>query len=417
MPKNIIPSGTTTTLHVVEGDLEVGKHAVVKGTGIPPKVSVSGSVHCRDDCLFECSLMAENLFGDGYVVIRGDLEVKELVKIGNGFGFGWAHGKAMLNVEGKMTAKMVDVENKLAVGKDFEAENVDVGGRLEVKGNTKAQRIDVGGSFSAMGEVEAQTIDVGGSANIESKVNIEKIDVGGSAKVAGGRTGKVDVGGSFESKAPLEFNSIDVGGVVRLAGKSVGGNIDVGGACKVQGDIKFGKIDVGGVIHIFGSAEGADLDVGGKVHVGGAMSLSGKLDVGGIAEVDGELTAQSIDVGGRLHAKKVGANAEVSVGGLIDTVDGVQASYVEIGRGGKVRGPIKAGEAVISERAMVEDVYAKKVTMENEAEARNLYAERITLESGCQIYGEVQYTESLETEHGITFAKTPQKVDKLPLVS
>jgi len=79
-----------------------------------------------------------------------------------------------------------------------------------------------------------------------------------------------------------------------------------------------------------------------------------------------------------------------------------------------VRGSIRADEAVISEEARVEDVYAKRIIMEEEAKARNLYGERIKLESDCHIYGEVRYTESLETEHGVTFATQPQKVDKLP---
>jgi len=414
MSQNTVPSGSTATLHIVEGDLKVGKNALVRGSGTPPIVTVSGSVQCQGDCLFECSLVAQNLLADGYVVVKGDLEVKERVKIGNGIGFGWVHGKAMLNVEGKMTARTVDIDNRLSVGKDFEAETVDVGGRLEVKGKTAAQLIDVGGSFSATGEVEAQTIDVGGSVRIESKVKVEKLDVGGSARIGGGRVNTVDVGGSFESGDSLEFNSIDVGGVVRLAGKNVGGDIDVGGSCKVQGDLQFGNIDVGGVVEISGSAQGDDLDVGGKVRVDGDMKLSRNLDVGGMAAVGGELTAQNIDVGGRLSGKKITAAAKVSVEGSIDTIEGVHASYVEIGEDGEVRGPIKSVEAVISEGARVEDVHAKTITLESEATARNLYGERIRLESDCHIYGEVLYTERLETGEGVTSAKRLQKVDKLP---
>ena len=118
-------------------------------------------------------------------------------------------------------------------------------------------------------------------------------------------------------------------------------------------------------------------------------------------------------MGGRLRARKATANKRASVGGSIETVEGISASYVRIGRRGRVKGPIKADEAVISRRAQVEDVYAKIITLERDAEARNLYGERIRLESGCQVYGEVQYTESLESERGVSFAKTPQKVDRL----
>jgi len=102
------------------------------------------------------------------------------------------------------------------------------------------------------------------------------------------------------------------------------------------------------------------------------------------------------------------------VGGSIETVDGTYASFVEIGRRGEVRGLIKADEVEISERARVEDIYANRIVLEEEVRARNLYGARIRLEEGCHIYGKVQYTESLETEHGVTFAETPQKVSKLP---
>jgi cytoskeletal protein CcmA (bactofilin family) len=115
-----------------------------------------------------------------------------------------------------------------------------------------------------------------------------------------------------------------------------------------------------------------------------------------------------------LSAKKATASEKVSVGGSIETVEGTRGSFVEIGRRGEVRGLIKADEVVIEERARVEDIYANRIVLEEEARARNLYGARIRLESDCHVYGEVQYTESLETEHGVTFANQPQKVSKLP---
>ncbi|MDH5447755.1 MAG: hypothetical protein OEY24_01215 [Candidatus Bathyarchaeota archaeon] len=414
MPENVVSPRSTVTLNIVEGDLEVGSHAVVKGEGTPPKVAVSGTVYVEGGCVFECSLSAENLDARGCmhigwksredeVTVEGDLGIRNRVNIEDG----------CLVVFGNMTAKRVNVDRSLVVKKDFEVDEVDVGGSLKVDGATIAREIDVGGSFKAEGEVKAEGIDVGGSVKIESKVIIEEIDVGGKVEVNGGKIDCVDVGGSFVSKDSLEFGKINVGGAVKLAGKSRGGDIDVGGSCKVEGDLKFGDIDVGGVIAISGSAEGTNIDVGGKVKVGGDMKLSEKLDVGGVADIDKELIAQDIDVGGRLCARKATASKRASVGGSIETVEGVSASYVRIGRRGKVRGPMKADEAVVSRRAQVEDVYAKIITLERDAKARNLYGERIRLESGCNVYGEVQYTESLETERGVTFAKTPQKVDKL----
>ncbi len=126
------------------------------------------------------------------------------------------------------------------------------------------------------------------------------------------------------------------------------------------------------------------------------------------------LTAKAIDVGGSLKAREVTAKDEVSVGGSIDTVVGVKASYVEIGRRGKVSGPIHANEVLIGERANVEDVYADKITMERKAQTRNLYGQRIRIETGCNILGEVHFTQILESEKGVSYTKPPVKVDKLP---
>jgi cytoskeletal protein CcmA (bactofilin family) len=225
-----VPSRAVQTLGTVQGDLTTGDGAIIRGEGTPPKVTVLGAVHCRGDCMFESSLSAQSLEGDGYIVIKGDLEVKDHVKIGNGFGFHWGeHAKAQLVVEGNVHARTIDVDSKLSVGKDLNAETVEVGGKLEVRGKTKAEDIDVGGSFSSTGEVEAENVDVGGAVHTESKVKIEKLDVGGSAKVAGGSIDDIDVGGSFASSDSLQFQSIDVGGAVRLAGKNAGGDIDVGG--------------------------------------------------------------------------------------------------------------------------------------------------------------------------------------------
>jgi len=148
--------------------------------------------------------------------------------------------------------------------------------------------------------------------------------------------------------------------------------------------------------------------------VGTSMRLSGKLDVGGKIEVKDVLSAKIIDVGGSLKAHEVTAKDEVSVGGLINTVVGVNASFVEIGRRGKVTGPIRANEVLVGERACVEDVYADEITMEMNAEARNLYGKRIRVESGCRIGGEVRFIESLESEKGVFYSKPPVKVEKLP---
>jgi cytoskeletal protein CcmA (bactofilin family) len=364
------------TLSVVEGDLVIGRQATVKGKNMPPKVTVLGVVKCSEGAVFQCSLSAESFEGEGDIVIQGDLEVKDRIRMDIGH----------LSITGKVKAKKIDVDSDLTVG-----------GNLEVKDYTRAQDIDVGGSFSALGEVDAK-----------------KIKVRSSAIIKGGHVNDIEVGGSFESRSLLEFGLIDVEGAVKLTGKNRGGYIIVGGSCKVDGNLKFGKIHSGGVVEISESATGDSLNIGGAVRVGSSLQLSGKLDVGGQVEIGEVLTAMEIDVGSNLKARKVSASKNAKVGGSITTILGVAVGSLEIGRRSEVKGPIRANEVIIGDRASVEDIHAKNIFVGERTRARNLYGENITIESGCHVSGEVYYTESLRTERNVFFAKTPNKVNKLP---
>ncbi len=402
MTGKIVPPRSTATFSVVEGDLDVKRQAVVKGEGSPPKVVVAGTIHAEDDSIFDCSLSGDELDAKGRIIVKGDLEIRNGVIVDEG----------SLTVLGSMTAKKADVSRNLRVEKTLDVEEVDVGGHLEVGGSTVANDIDVCGMFKADGKVKAKNIDVCGSVKVWADIDVEdNVDVGGTIVVEGGKVNKVDVGGSFISKKPLSFCRIDVGGSVKLAGGSVGGSIEVGGICKVAGDLKFDAIDVGGVIKIEGSAEGAEIDVGGKIHTEGALTLSGALEVGGKADIEGELSAQKVEVGGSLRAPKVTVHSTVTVGGFIDTKEGVHASVVRIGTRGKVRGPIKADEVFVGRRAYVEDIEAKRIVLHRNARARNLRGEEIELESGCRISGKIYYTTRLDTDRNIRFTEPPEKVE------
>jgi len=153
-----VPSRSRKTLDFVEGNLVIGRRAVIDGTGTPPTVKVSGTIYCEGDNTFECNVSAENLEAEDNVTIHGNLEIENDVKVEDGH----------LEVHGKMTAKRVDIDAVLYVSNDLTVEKVDVGGSLKVDGNVKAENIDAGGSFKAQGEVEAEKIDVGGSVSIES---------------------------------------------------------------------------------------------------------------------------------------------------------------------------------------------------------------------------------------------------------
>jgi cytoskeletal protein CcmA (bactofilin family) len=126
------------------------------------------------------------------------------------------------------------------------------------------------------------------------------------------------------------------------------------------------------------------------------------------------LIAREIDVGNNLKAKKVSASKSTKVEGSITTILGVAAGSLEIGRRSEVKGPIRANEVIIGDTASVEDIHARSIFVGERARARNLYGERITIESGSHISGEVHYTESLQAERNVFFARTPYKVSKLP---
>ena len=434
-----VPRGSTVTLGFIDGDLHVGGDSTIKAEEGLRSTTVSGIVRCEGECFFNCGLIAESLDGhDGDITVEGDLSVNK-VRV----------RKGGLHVIGNLSAKTLDVDRKVTVEKNLNVERVRVGGSLEVRGDTKALDVEVGGSYKASGNVEMETINVGGTVDIggavkglrievggsfrggglvevkkitvggavrvEAEVKIEDIDVGGMVVIKGGEVkDRINVGGTFESTGPLKFNKIDVGGAVKLSNRCEGGSIDVGGSLKVDGDLVFTSIDVGGSVEITGDARGENIDVGGRLNVGRSLSLSGRLDVGGSAEIGNYVKVKSVDVGGSLKASTVEALDAVKVGGLIETLKGVKANYIEIGRRGEVRGPLIGVNVLVRERARIEDVYADTLTLEENSKARNIYARRIYVESGCRILGEVQYTELLEREEGVLFAQTPVKVEKLP---
>jgi cytoskeletal protein CcmA (bactofilin family) len=104
----------------------------------------------------------------------------------------------------------------------------------------------------------------------------------------------------------------------------------------------------------------------------------------------------------------------VEVGGSIITVEGVIARFVEIGRRGKVRGPIRAAQVIIGRDARAEDIYGAKILIRNGAHAENIYGENVTIESDCYIDGEVKYTDALKTGKDVYFKNPPEKVERLP---
>jgi len=399
-----VPRKSRMSLGHVEGDLEVGRDAVI----MPDQgdtITVNGRVEAEGNVTFGGNLVADEVRSeDGDFDVRGDLTVSRNVRVDDG----------ILGISGSLSAQAVEVDKDLEVARDATVEELDVGGRAEIHGTLSARSVDVGGSLQVSGAAEVDEIEAGGSIHIAGKVNGKSIDVGGFAKIGGGKvTDQIDVGGTFESTGPLEFNEIDVGGVVKLSGDCSGRKLDVGGMAKVEGNLRFEEIDVGGVIEVEGNADGADLDIGGILRVGGDLNLTGRFEVGGRCKVGGTLNAHEIETGGRLEAAEVKVH-EIEVGGAISTDKGVKADSITIGDHGRVRGPLIGGKIRIGQRADVEALYGKSITLEERSKAASIHGVDIRIGSHCSILGEVLYSGSLETDEQVSLAVQPKKVESLP---
>ncbi|RLI08950.1 hypothetical protein DRO32_01575 [Candidatus Bathyarchaeota archaeon] len=123
------------------------------------------------------------------------------------------------------------------------------------------------------------------------------------------------------------------------------------------------------------------------------------------------MRASSVEVGGSLRADEVEATGKVRVGGRLSTIQGVRADYVEIGRRGRIEGPVRARRVRVRELARAEDIWADEITLEEEARARNLYGRRIYIECDCVVTGEVKYVDELVVEEGARLLSPPEKVE------
>lgn len=190
-------------------------------------------------------------------------------------------------------------------------------------------------------------------------------------------------------------------------------HISVGGVLKIEGDIELDELEVGGTVTVKGSLKGKRVEVGGVLKTDGNALIEDILKVGGATKVGGELKSGKVIVGGSLEADACFAE-EVKVGGKVETQKGVRAKVFEIGRRGKVLGPIIAEQVKIGAEAKAEDIYAIRLKLEENSSTRNVYAKEAYLNSGCTVTGELLYTDRLEMGHDVEIRTEPKKVEKLP---
>jgi len=398
-----VERGKTAEVDTVEGDLTLGAGSRIRPRS-QDKVVVKGVTTCEGDCEVLSGMEAGSIRGEeGRVRVQGDLLVQGSVELDEG----------ELIVDGLVSARDIDVGRRLSIAKDLHCTTVDIGGSLDVGGDTETERVSVGGSVSVQGRLKAKKLDVGGSVRVKGLVDLDELDVGGAASVGGGRIDNVSVGGTFESIDKLSFKKLDVGGIAKIAAGEGQGKITVGGIFNVDGSLEFDALDVGGKVDIKGPIKGRDVNVGGEMGTGGNATIAGRLRVGGYAKVGGELNAGNVEVGGSLVAEICLAE-DVIAGGEIRTKRGTKAKRFEIGREGKVWGPIVADEVKIGRGAEVEDVYADRLMMDEDSSAHNAYAKVACLGPGAKVSGQLLYTESIMLGEGVKVASGPKKVEKLP---
>ncbi len=404
--ETIVPTGKWVKLGSVAGDLRVERGATVEAKDA--KILVTGRVVCEGDASFKGSLTADRLEASlGRVLVEGSLNVADTVRMDD----------AGLELSGNGSARAVNIDRDLKVGRNFRAETVEVGGRFIVGGQTIARSINIGGGFECKDRVEIGKALVAGSVSIDKEAVIQEVDVGGSVKLAGGElSGTAKVAEVLLSTRPLIFRAIAVGGSLLLTGVNKGGDIDVGGRVRVEGDLEFETLQVGGRTQITGFCRGGSAKVGGRLEVGRDLILSNSLKVGTRISVEGELRARSLELAGTLDANIALVDETARVGGMIDTREGMRAARIDTASNWEINGPLIGNVVSLGRNAEAEDIYAQEVRVEDGASARNIYAARVHIGNDCKITGIIEYTDFVEVGTRLVSREgMPRKVKQLPV--
>ena len=323
--------------------------------------------------------------------------------------------KGSIEVEKDLEARDIEAGATLNVGGNLKCTSAKAGASIKVEGDAEAQRLTGGASVKIEGLCKVERVSGGGSVSIHGKIEADEFDAGGSGKAVRGYIKKVSVGGSFKAEEAIEIDDLDVGGSASVGSGSRVKNIDIGGTFKAEGDLEFGEIDVGGTVKIGGKARGASIDVGGTVKVEGDLALTQGLDVGGTVAVEGNLSCDDkIKVGGTVKVEGRIDTFRIIVGGEISATYIKATDGFRIGKRAEVRGFVESGEILIRERARTDTLYGDDIRIEERARVGNIYGRKVYIERDVIVEGEVLYTESIESESGVSFGVEPKKVDALP---
>ncbi len=410
MADQLVDSNSSARLGHVEGDLRVGRDAVITAES-GGKVLVTGGAFfegpVRIDCDFECKSMRVEGRGfgpGGDVVVKGDLTIR-----------GDADLDASVEVEG-----------------DVMAERLDVGGHLE-SGSITSEAVRVGGHLTTKGTLKSGDVDVGGHAKVMGEVDIANLRVGGHAEIGGGTIrGEIRVRGHFDSTKKLTYGTITVFGKIKLPTESKGERLTALGKVELEGDTSCKVMEVNGVAKVNGDCSTESVKINGKLAVAGSLKVAQKLEVFGTAEMKGKAECGALAVGGRLVSDSVTSGDEASVEGQVWTARGLRAKSVQVGSGSRVNGPIvgdtvEIGKGIdfggfwanatdwssMGRMTRVDDVYGKEVRISRYSRAKRVYAEVVKMQGGS-IADEVNYTRVADVPAGVHLEKPAKRVARLP---
>ncbi len=408
MSDQTVASGGRITLSRVEGDLKVGRGAVIRAES-GDNVVVGGDVVFDGGATVSCSLECNSI----------------AVKAARNTG-------GTVQIQGDLSARgLVDVADSLEVAGSARADAFDVGGHLTA-GSLNSKRIRVGGHLKVGGPLEAGDVQTGGHLSVLGTVKIADLHVGGHSEVGGGSiTGHIVVRGHFTSKSALEFGEIQTYGNFILPAGSKGDKLSVLGRAEFRGDAYCRVIEVKGVARFAGNCEAVSVDVSGRMKVSGSLDVAKEFRVFGAAEVGEQLQCASALVAGMLKADGLVASGSAEVDGWVRTARGLKARSILVRRGSRVDGPL-VGEVIEIGRSSgawrfplggrlassgrntsVGDVYGGTVSFGSASRAKRVYAESLEMDDGSHA-DQVAYTKELKLRMNNVLSKPAVKASSLP---
>ena len=371
-------------LNTVDGDLRIKKGATIvaeNGT-----IVVNGRVRNKGGFKCKGNLEARTVEAEkGSVKIFGNLKVE----------------------------READIDHKLIVHGDAEAESLSAGMTIKIGGKCKAESVSAGMSVKLNGEVDVESVSAGMKAEVKGDGKVGKISAGMRANVYGTiEGGKVSagmkavlIGGTFEKasagmnlivKKDIKIERASAGMSLKIKDNAIIESASAGMSIKASKNLTFDKLSAGMSAKIAGDATGETAKVGMSMICKGNIECRNQLSVGMKIKAGKNIDAGNISTGRKLIGKFI------------------KAKQVDIGKRGRIRGTLEADRVTLKPRVRAGTIYANEIEMQEKSKAKNVFADIIFMEYGANVSGKLQYTESFEAEEGVKAKKKAEKVKALP---